>query len=109
MDTTTTVSNAPAFVVITQFRENYGAHDWDGTGECPQYWKFKGGDDYFIYGVATREEAIAAMPTLVCDNYSQTHILDVIPYSEWAADLPQDKEYRDFLISTVRHVGRSNA
>jgi len=28
--------------------ENYGAHDWDGTGECPQYWKFKGGSDYYL-------------------------------------------------------------
>jgi hypothetical protein len=27
--------------------ENYGAHDWDGEGECPQRWKFKGGEDYF--------------------------------------------------------------
>lgn len=25
-----------------QYRENYGAHDWDGIGECPQYWKNKG-------------------------------------------------------------------
>jgi len=31
-----------------QYMENYGAHDWDGTGECPQYWKFKGGEDYFL-------------------------------------------------------------
>jgi len=31
--------------------ENYGAHDWDGTGECPQYWKFKGGSEYKITGV----------------------------------------------------------
>jgi len=30
-----------------QYMENYGAHDWDGEGECPQYWKFKGGEDYF--------------------------------------------------------------
>jgi hypothetical protein len=28
--------------------ENYGAHDWDGEGECPQYWKFKGGSDYVV-------------------------------------------------------------
>jgi hypothetical protein len=27
--------------------ENYGAHDWDGEGECPQHWKFKGGEDFF--------------------------------------------------------------
>lgn len=24
------------------YRENYGAHDWDGEGECPQHWKNKG-------------------------------------------------------------------
>lgn len=34
--------------IQTQVQENYGAHDWDGTGECPQYWKFKGGNDYFL-------------------------------------------------------------
>jgi len=33
-------------VISTQVYENYGAHDWDGTGECPQYWKAKG--DYVI-------------------------------------------------------------
>jgi hypothetical protein len=35
-------------VIQTQFLENYGAHDWDGQGECPQYWKPKGGDTYVI-------------------------------------------------------------
>lgn len=34
--------------IQTQDQENYGAHDWDGEGECPQYWKFKGGEDFFI-------------------------------------------------------------
>ena len=33
-------------MITTQIQENYGAHDWDGTGACPQYWKFKGGNDY---------------------------------------------------------------
>ena len=33
--------------IVTQYMENYGAHDWDGSGQCPQYWKFKGGEDYF--------------------------------------------------------------
>lgn len=37
--------------IQTQFRENYGAHDWDGKGECPQYWKCKGGEEYLIQGV----------------------------------------------------------
>ena len=35
-------------VITTQVRENYGAHDWDGTGTCPQYWKFKGGSEYTV-------------------------------------------------------------
>ena len=34
--------------IITQYMENYGAHDWDGVGECPQYWKMKGGEDYLM-------------------------------------------------------------
>ena len=35
-------------LINTQFMENYGAHDWDGEGACPQHWKFKGGTDYFF-------------------------------------------------------------
>ena len=34
--------------INTQYMENYGAHDWDGQGECPQYWKAKGGSTYVI-------------------------------------------------------------
>jgi hypothetical protein len=41
--------------IITQYMENYGAHDWDGEGECPQYWKMKGGEDYFILNVDAAE------------------------------------------------------
>jgi hypothetical protein len=33
-------------VLTTQVYENYGAHDWDGEGDCPQYWKAKGGHEY---------------------------------------------------------------
>jgi len=34
--------------IWTQDHENYGAHDWDGVGECPSYWKAKGGADFFV-------------------------------------------------------------
>jgi hypothetical protein len=34
--------------IYTQDQENYGAHDWDGEGEVPQYWKSKGGTDFII-------------------------------------------------------------
>lgn len=38
-------------LISTQILENYGAHDWGGEGECPQYWKAKGGCDYVVLGV----------------------------------------------------------
>ena len=38
-------------VIQTQDQENYGAHDWDGKGACPQYWKFKGGSEYKITNI----------------------------------------------------------
>ena len=34
--------------IFTQNQENYGAHDWDGEGEVPQYWKMKGSTDYIV-------------------------------------------------------------
>lgn len=33
---------------VTAYRENYGAHDWSGEGECPQYWKNKGTYEYVV-------------------------------------------------------------
>jgi len=35
-------------LVHTQYQENYGAHDWDGRGDCPQGWKMKGGHTFEI-------------------------------------------------------------
>ena len=35
-------------LIQTQVHENYGAHDWDGEGECPQYWKAKGCEEYVL-------------------------------------------------------------
>jgi hypothetical protein len=38
-------------VIHAQNQENYGAHEWDGTGACPQYWKMKGGSEFKVTGV----------------------------------------------------------
>ena len=38
-------------IIETQYRENYGAHSWDGQGSCPQYWKNKGGEEYIVTNV----------------------------------------------------------
>jgi len=54
-------------VIQTQIRENYGAHDWDGEGECPQHWKCKGGETYVFLGMSEKHmQRISAegIPTL---------------------------------------------
>ncbi len=45
-------------VISTQSSENYGMHDWDGQGECPQYWKFKGGETYVVPNLSL-EQSVA--------------------------------------------------
>ena len=44
-------------VISTQVRENYGAHDWDGEGVCPQYWKNKGGHEYKVLDIDVNRAA----------------------------------------------------
>lgn len=38
-------------LITTQVHENYGAHNWSGVGEVPQYWKAKGGNDYVVKNI----------------------------------------------------------
>ena len=50
--------------IVCQYEENYGSHDWNGQGECPQYWKFKGGEDYF-YQLGAYEPSAEHLAELV--------------------------------------------
>lgn len=45
-------------LIQTQVHENYGAHAWDGKGECPQYWKAKVGEDYVLPGLISHGGAL---------------------------------------------------
>ena len=59
-------------LITTQVYENYGAHDWDGVGECPQYWKAKGGSDYVVKKFKdlskVTETVMALRGQIECDN-----------------------------------------
>ena len=57
-------------VIRTQYMENYGAHDWDGQGECPQYWKMKGGSEYKITNVPLNidYQEVVSMANVEKDN-----------------------------------------
>jgi len=50
--------------IWTQDQENYGAHDWDSEGQCPQRWKFKGGAEFFVKGIKNDAEATTAVMAL---------------------------------------------
>ena len=45
------------FIVVAFYavRENYGAHTWDGEGECPQGWKNKGGCERVVAELSLSE------------------------------------------------------
>jgi hypothetical protein len=49
----------PSFrlIALTQYLENYGAHTWNGEGECPQYWKNKGGNEILVKVLSAQEAA----------------------------------------------------
>ena len=61
--------------IVTQYMENYGAHDWDGEGSCPQRWKFKGGEDYFYQlGAETpSDEHLAELITALRPRFEYDH------------------------------------
>ena len=68
-------------VIRTQFHENYGAHDWDGVGECPQYWKAKGGSEYKILDIPLNIDyngcVAFALTGIESDNeYSREYMID---------------------------------
>lgn len=48
--------------IYTQILENYGAHAWDGEGECPQRWKNKGGEIYLVEHLSPNDAIMATQP-----------------------------------------------
>jgi hypothetical protein len=98
---------ALVFVVFTQVRENYGAHNWDGVGACPQYWKFKGGHDYIVEGCKTAEEAEAYVATLLPagDHYYEEYVTGAMDHAKWKAELEgSSEEYVKLVTSAARCV-----
>ena len=68
-------------LIQTQVYENYGAHDWDGQGECPQYWKAKGGNDYRVH-----LDAVTDAPMLVVETIRPEIERDTVGYRETIVD-----------------------
>ncbi len=68
-------------VIQTQTLENYGAHDWNGEGECPRHWKAKGGSEYKVLGVDPNSDLAALVRSLrphveKDDHYWREYVID---------------------------------
>jgi len=92
-------------MITTQIQENYGAHDWDGKGACPQYWKFKGGNDYsYQLGTLYLNSVITELVEefrgqIECDNEGfREYIIG------WSVEA--DDYLTDFEQSQLEHDGR---
>jgi len=105
-------------VINTQFKENYGAHDWDGKGECPQYWKFKGGDTYVIeVSLAEAQDPSFYDGVAKCIEHSSDYSAEYILYSDLVDEIDFDPSsiveewetaiyatYKDGVLSCSKEV-----
>ena len=91
-----------AKIVQTQYRDNYGSHDWDGTGECPQHWKNKGGSTYVVHGI-TSDDEIAEVINCSSD-YDEECIISCEDFTEWH-DNTIWEDWQDRLYITVKKDG----
>ena len=95
------------FVVTTQFLENYGAHCEDGKFSSGNaYWKMKGGTDYIVSGLDRIQDAVAFVAAKEMHNSISAKEFPVEwqTYDEWFAKLPEDEDYREFLLEQAREV-----
>ena len=90
-------------LITTRIQENYGAHDWDGEGECPQYWKMKGGNDYVVKkfkDVNKATEVVMALRSQIeSDNYA---------FREWVInwEVVADDYLTEFEQSQLEYEGK---
>src|SRR5210317_2179666 len=100
------------FVVSTQFLENYGAHCEDGKFSSGNaYWKMKGGTDYIVSGLDRIQDAVAFVAAKAMFNEigAKEFPVDWKTYEQWTRDLPEDEEYREFLIEQAQRVDPKEA
>jgi hypothetical protein len=95
------------FVVSTQTLENYGAHCENGRfADGNAYWKMKGGTDYIVSGLDRIQDAVAFVAAKEMFNsisYKEFPV-EWQTYEEWYAKLPEDEDYREFLLEQAKEI-----
>ena len=91
-------------LITTQIQENYGAHDWDGEGSCPQYWKMKGGNDYVILNYNQGHEGVGAILAQVRGQFEE----DTVYFREYVigTEIVADDYLTEFERSQLEYEGK---
>lgn len=91
-------------LITTQCQENYGAHDWDGLGSCPQYWKMKGGNDYVILNYDQGHEGLGAVLDQVRGQFEE----DNAYFREYVigTEIVEDDYLTEFERSQLAYEGK---
>ena len=89
-------------VIQTQYKENYGAHDWDGQGECPQYWKFKGGETFVVQGEDSKK-LVTQLRELIeySDDHQEEYILSTEIMEDDAVCCESSVSYTHLTLPTI--------
>lgn len=102
-------NNTHAIIARYQFLENYGAHCWDGKGECPQHWKFKGGTDIVIADDVTLQDWVCNM-NAYREQALEQEVRDSDDIGRWLIDVicvPMGKKaeraVNDFIANLEDH------
>ncbi len=88
-------------LITTQVYENYGAHDWDGEGACPQRWKAKGGNDYVVKNINVNKVTETVMGVRDQIEESNDHFLEKI--IDWS--IVADDALTEFEQSQLNYEG----
>tara|TARA_R110002124_G_C8777083_1_gene500449 strand:+ start:433 stop:804 length:372 start_codon:yes stop_codon:yes gene_type:complete len=97
-------------IITTQYNENYGAHDWDGIGECPQRWKNKGAhlfslimdSDEIMYDEKTCLDVIKAMVSKESNDYES------FEYRKHEIEWNTPTELNSDSFQTMLNIERNN-
>jgi hypothetical protein len=102
------LADSSAWIVLTQVMENYGAHAWDGKGECPQYWKAKGGNEYIVRGCRTHIEAMSLVASRMSNNHAWREFpVGSLEPAEWIKDIEDyDASYKAHLLKGIQEIKR---
>jgi hypothetical protein len=92
-------------VITTQIRENYGTHTWDGLGECPAYWKNKGGNTFVVHNEELMDaDSIAEIQTLI--EFEDNHFSEETISTVFVDPLDHVAEDYQTIHTIVKHNGK---